>query len=296
MSKFSNYQVFVAVAEEQSIAQAASRLHLSAPAVSKQLAQFEAGLQVQLFHRSHKRLDITDAGRAFLPRCKAILASISQAEEALLSDSESICGTLSITLSKALCRSCIFDILSDFEREHPGISFDIHFSDQLEDLHDKGIDFAFRLGESGDNSHMLATSLIDTQLVACATPQYLERHGIPERFAELGDAKLVLMSPLHASEALRKFLNREKVRFAEAALHKANDIEGVYQLVRAGMGIGILLDISVQRELDEGVFVPVLSQRKLPRKRLYLLSRKTQWQSAKLRAFKAHVKASFAGL
>lgn len=293
MSKFTNYQVLVAIVEEKSITQAASRLNISAPAVSKQLVQLEENLQVELFHRSHKKLDITEAGKQFYPKCKAILSSISQAEEELLSEHESISGSISITLSRALCRSKIFDILSSFEDKHPLINFDIHFSDQLENLHDKNIDFAFRLGKLSDNSHMIAIPLINTQLVACATPLYLEKHGVPKRLSDLGGAKLILMSPLKASEELRKFLNKEKISPNNSALHKTNDIEGVYQLVSASLGIGMMLDISIQRELDEGTFESILSERNLPRKRLYLLSKKSQWQTEKQRAFKEHVKASF---
>jgi len=293
MSKIIHYQVFVAIVEEESITQAASRLNYSAPAVSKQLAQLEESLQVQLFHRSHKKLDITEAVKKFYPKCKAVLSSIYQAEDELLSENKSIRGLISITLSKALCRSKIFDVLSSFEVKHPQIRFDIHFSDHLENLHDKNIDFAFRLGKLSDNSHMVATPLINTQLVACATPQYLKTHGSPKQFSNLGSARLILMSPLNASEELKHFLNRENVNLNDSALHKANDIEGVYQMVNAHLGIGMMLDVSVQQELEQGIFQSVLAERNLPGKRLYLLSKKTQWQSAKLQMFKAHVKASF---
>ncbi|MGH1541059.1 MAG: LysR family transcriptional regulator [Arenicella sp.] len=296
MSKFTNYQVFVAVVEHKSITRAASRLNLSAPAVSKQLAQLEQRLQVQLFHRSHKKLDLASAGKQFYPKCKAILSSISLAEEELLSEHESISGTISITLSRALCRSKIFDILSAFGNKYPLVDFDIYFSDKLENMHDKNIDFAFRLGKLSDNSHIIAMPLIDTQLVACATPQYLDKHGVPESFSDLDKAKLIVMSPLEASEELRKFLNKEKVKLNNSLLHKTNDIEGVYQLVKANLGIGMMLDISIQRELNEGVFESILSERNLPRKRLYLLSKKSQLQTEKQRVFKHHVRSSFSSI
>jgi len=296
MSKFTNYQVFIAIVEEKSITQAATMLNYSTPAVSKQLAQLEESLKVQLFHRSHKKLDITEAGKQFYPKCKAILSSIYQVEEELLAEHDSISGPISITLSRALCRSKIFSILSSFEDKYPLINFDIHFSDQLEDLYDKNIDFAFRLGKLSDNSHMIAIPLINTQLVACATPRYLEVHGAPKRFSDLGGGKLILMSPLKASEELRKFLNKEKISLNDPAMHKINDIEGVYQLVSANLGIGMMLNISIQQELDDGIFKSILPERNLPKKRLYLLSKKTQWQTKKLRVFKEHVKASFSAI
>lgn len=293
MSKLVNYQVFVAIVETGSIIQAASRLNYSPPAISKQLAQLEQNLQVQLFHRAHKKLDITEAGKRFYPKCKTILTSISQAEDELLAEHDAISGAISITLSKALCRSNIFDVLSAFVDKYPQVNFAIHFSDSLEDLHDENIDFAFRLGKLRDSSHLVAMPLIDTQLVACGTPSYLEKHGYPERFSDLGSGKLVLMSPLNASEELRSFLNKEKIILNETSSHTTNDIEGVYQFVNAGLGVGMLLDISIQKEIDDGTFISILPERNLPRKRLYLVSKKSQWQTQKQRAFKNHIKASF---
>ncbi|MCJ8339879.1 MAG: LysR family transcriptional regulator [Pseudomonadales bacterium] len=294
MSKLNQYQIFVTVVESGSIAQAALKLNYSAPAVSKQLSKLEQSLQVQLFHRSHKKLDITEAGKRFYPKCKNILLSISQAEDALLAEHDAVCGTIAITLSKALCRSIIFDLLASFTVKYPQVQFDIRFSDQRKDLHDENLDFAFRLGKLADHSHMVAIPLIQTQLLACATPRYLEQHGTPKSFTNLASGKLILMSPLNSSEALRTFFLKEKIHPEHISAHRSDDIEGVYQSVRAGLGIGMLLDISVQQEIENGTLITVLSERNLPRKHLYLLQKKSQWQTQKQLAFKAHVKSCFA--
>ncbi len=295
MSGFMRYQVLVAVVEEGSIAQAALRLNYSAAAVSKQLARLEGELQVQLFHRSHKRLDITEAGRRFYPRCKDILRAISQAEDALRDEHVVISGPLSITLSKSLVRSPIFDMLAGFSREYPDIQLDIRFSDRVEDLHAEDLDFAFRLGKLDDSSHLIATPLSETQLVACATPEYLAAWGIPRSFSDMADGRLLLMSRLYSSDALRRFFNRENIRAALQRAHTFDDIEGVYQAVRVNMGIGFLLDISVQPELDDGRFISILAERNLPRKTLYLVYKKHQSNTRRHEVFKDYIKASVAG-
>jgi DNA-binding transcriptional LysR family regulator len=292
MSKLTHYRIFVEIVETGSISQAALKLNYSSAAVSKQLTKLEESIQVQLFHRSHKRLDITEAGKRFYPRCKSVLAAISQAEDELLAEADAISGTISITLSKALARSRIFDVLTGFTVKYPHVQFDIRFSDNLEDLHDENLDFAFRLGKLQDSSHMIAIPLMETQLIACATPNYLEQHGIPKRFSDLGSAKLILMSPFNRSEALRKFFNKEKIRPESTTAHICNDIEGVYQSVRASLGIGMLLDISIEKEIQEGIFTAILTERNLPKKRLYLLYKRSQWKTQKQLAFKTHIKSS----
>jgi DNA-binding transcriptional LysR family regulator len=291
MSKFTHYRVFVEIVETGSISQAALNLNYSAPAVSKQLIKLEHSLQVQLFHRSHKKLETTEAGKRFYPRCKSILLSISQAEDELLSEDNAINGTISITLSKALARSNIFDVLSAFTDKYPQIQFDIRFSDNLEDLLDGNLDYAFRLGKLQDNSHMIAIPLIETQLLACATPSYLELHGIPSRFSDLSNSKLILMSPLNSSEELRKFFHKERLRPDNTNAHICDDIEGVYQSVRANLGIGMLLDISIAKEIQDGTFTAILAERNLPRKRLYLVYKKSQWETQTQKAFKAHIRS-----
>ncbi|WP_295891785.1 LysR family transcriptional regulator [uncultured Vibrio sp.] len=294
MSKLTQYQTFVSVIEKGSITKAASVLNLSVPAISKQLTQLEENLQVQLFHRSHKKLDISEAGKQFYPRCKAILSTINQAEEELLSDQEAMSGIISITLSKALCRSRVFDALSNFSSMHPLINLAIRFSDELEDLYDADIDFAFRLGQLNDSSTMTAIPLIETTLIACATPTYLKEHGIPKSFAQIGNTKFILPSELNPAGELKAFLNREKFDYQLSVSHTTNDIEGVHQLVNAHLGIGMMLDVSIQRELENGHLISVLADRKLPRKRLYLLSKKSQWETRKQRVFKQYIKAALA--
>ncbi len=118
---------------------------------------------------------------------------------------------------------------------------------------------------------MKAIPLVDTQLTSCATPSYLKQHGVPTSFSDLGSAKLILMSPLNSSEALRNFFNKEKIHLDSMRVHTCNDIEGVYQSVRTNMGIGMLLDISIQEEIQDGTFISILEDRNLPLKRLYLI-------------------------
>jgi len=290
VSKLTQYQAFIAVFEKGSITKAAATLNLSVPAISKQLVQLEESLHVQLFHRSHKRLDIAEAGKQFYPKCKAILSSIYQAEEELLSKKDVMSGVISITLSKALCRSRVIDALTSFVGVYPLIKFDICFSDKVEDLYDTDTDFAFRLGRLGERNTLNAIALIETQLVACATPRYLQKHGTPKSFSELENTKFIMISELNPAGELRAFLNREKFDYTHSVSHVTNDIEGVYQLASASLGIGMMLDVSIQKELDEGHFVAVLAKSNLPRKRLYLLSKKGQWQTKKQQVFEKYIK------
>ena len=76
-------------------------------------------------------------------------------------------------------------------------------------------------------------------------------------------------------------------------LHRSDDIEGIYQSVMANLGIGLLLDLSIQTEISAGELLPIFSELKsqLPQKTLYLVFKKDQQSSLKQIAFKAYIRS-----
>jgi len=293
MSKLMHYQVFIAIVELGSIAKAALHLNITPAAVSKQLANFEQNLGVKLFNRSHKKLEITSSGERFYPACKQIMLDILTAESLLYQENQEIQGKLAISLPKVLARGPVIPIIADFIKQHPKLTLDLSFSDDLVDLHQDKIDFAFRLGKLTDSSSVIATPLIKTQLLACVTPSYLEQFGKPESLSNLANHRLILMSPLHGSQALKLFFQKQNIKPDLLPLHRSDDIEGIYQSVKANLGIGLLLDLSIQADLDAGELVPIFPELKpeLPQKNLYLIFKKDQQSTLKQTAFKAHVRS-----
>ena len=293
MSKFTQYRIFVAVVETGSLASAARQLNYTPPAISKQLVALEDSLKKQLFHRSHKKVQVTEDGEKFYLRCKTILADIQLAEEDFVSEEEVVGGELSITMSKAISRSTIFVLLSAFSRIHPKVNFKINFSDDIQNLYEDDIDFAFRLGTLTDNSHIVALPLANTQLVACATPEYISHYSNPKTISDLGAGRIILPPPSELSESMRRNLNKSKIYGNEVVIHTSTDIEAIFQAVRANMCIGFMLDVSIRRELQSGEFVTVLTHVSLPKKKLYLLFKKTKWKNKKHELFKGFVKQYF---
>ncbi len=293
MAKFSQYTTFVTVVETGSLSAAAKLLNISPSAVSKQLNTLEETTKVQLFDRSHRNVKATEPGLRFYEQCKSILNAVSHAEDELLEEQDAITGRLSLTVSKALIRSPLFELFSDCAEKYPEIHFDIKFSEDVEDLHEEGIDFAFRLGRLEDNSRLYATPLMDVRLTICATSKYITRYGHPENFAELSHHKLMLISPESMSTEMKQFLKRENVRLNSAYHHTTNDIEAVYQAVKSGMAIGLMLDVSVQEELEKQQFLQLLPDRKFPSKKLYLIHKKSGRVLQKQRAFKEFIRNSF---
>ena len=283
MSRIISYQIFIEVVETGSLIQTADKLHYSPAAISKQLAKLEESLSVQLFHRSHKKLEITQAGKQFYPRCKAILADIAQAEDALLAEQEAVSGMLCVTLSKALARSSIFDALSGFTQLYPKINFEIRFSDQFEDLHNENIDFAFRMDTLTDSS-MIAIELFKFSPIICASPDFVKKYGFPKELQALANMPLLLLNHSNTIQKFWKSLPGMKTLNLEEH-HRVNDINALYNMTKKGMGASFIFKHTVAKELEEGSLVNLLPDYKFPELPVYLMYYKFDYTPKKMAVF-----------
>ncbi len=115
-------EYFVAVAEELSFTRAASRLHVVQPTVSATIASLERGLHAQLLHRTSRRVDLTDAGRALLPKARAALESVRQARDAVEEVNGGVSGTLRLGTMTALPAIDLPALLGAYRRAYPSVA------------------------------------------------------------------------------------------------------------------------------------------------------------------------------
>lgn len=124
-----NLRAFRAIAETGSFSQAASRLHLSQPAVSKRIALLEAQLGVALFDRMGRRVLLTEAGSALLPHTATVEQSFAAAAQAVRDLDGDVSGRLSLGTSHHIGLHRLPPVLSAFKRRHPRVHLDIQFLD-----------------------------------------------------------------------------------------------------------------------------------------------------------------------
>ncbi|QLF91875.1 LysR family transcriptional regulator [Pseudomonas sp. ABC1] len=124
-----NLNAFIAIAETGSFSEAALRLHLTQPAVSKRIAGLEQQLDVRLFDRLGREVSLTEAGRALLPRAYRILNVLDDTRRALSNLSGEISGRLALATSHHIGLHRLPPLLRAFTRDHPGVALDIQFLD-----------------------------------------------------------------------------------------------------------------------------------------------------------------------
>ncbi len=229
---------FVRLAETFSFKATAQQLGMSGPAVSKAIARLEAHLGTRLFHRTTRRVSLTDDGQAFLERCRRILEDVREAEELLTSRRLTPRGRLRVQMPLGFGRHVVLPMLPGFLARYPDLAVDVDLSDRIVDFADEGLDVAVRIGELPD-SRLIARRIYDIRFVTCASPAYLARHGTPRKPEDLARHRcLAYWMPQLAQHREWPFAHRG-VRFAYAPSGKlnVNNSEALVDAAVRGEGI-----------------------------------------------------------
>ena len=157
-----------------------------------------------------------------------------------------------------------------------------------------GIIRCFRLGRLSDSSRLYGMPLMPVNLICCGTQNYIDRLGRPNTLGDLKDHSVMLLMPKNLSEQLRLFFKQENIALDRRNSHITNDVEGVYQSVRSGMNLGMLLDISISDELESGTLIDIFPEQMLPSKWLFLVSKEQGFNSHKHLLFKRFIKEKLA--
>jgi len=172
-------RVFLAVCHAGSFARAADGLALSPSAIAKTIARLEARLKVRLFDRTTRRLSLTPEGQTYEEACRRATGDIDQVEASLAQAASTPSGMLRVSLPPLFGTEVIAPVLHALADRHPALSFDISLDIERVDLLARGVDLAVRIGELPDVSGLTARRLGMQEVVLCASPAYLERHGEP---------------------------------------------------------------------------------------------------------------------
>jgi len=295
VASLQEYRAFVAVVETGSVSKAAQTLYRSPSAVSKQLAKLEEDLEVQLIDRTTQSVVVTRRGHDFYTRCKAILASVDDAERAVKEDLASPAGKLSISIPEGLINSRLMSYLAEFSRTYPDVRFNVSVSNELEDLIENQIDFAFRVAKTTDE-RLVAFELTDMRMMVVASPEYLERIDLPSTIGELIDGNHVIVPiDIDVPRAIAQLApERARMPFNLDQNHTTNSFSGTVAMAKAGMGVAITADFSVRQELDEGTLVDVFPGQKFLDSTVRLMYRRRAFLPRVMELFKEFIRGKYA--
>jgi DNA-binding transcriptional LysR family regulator len=295
MDRFLAMKVFATVVEQGSFARAADKLDLSVSACSRQVAELEAHLGTRLMHRTTRRLSLTESGTLFHERCLDLLAAVEEAEQEAASSATQAKGTLRISCSINFGVRHLAPAVGEFLAANPHVKLDVSLADRYVDLVEEGYDLAVRIGQVTTPT-LIARRLGETRLVPCASPEYLRRHGTPQKPADLAQHACLTYEYL-AMRNVWRFRDRrgreQSVRVA-GPMH-ANNGDLLAAAAIAGIGIAMEPDFIVAEDLAEGRLVALLPEYEPPAASIFAVYPSRRHLSAKVRVFVDFLAARFAG-
>lgn len=252
--------VFVHVVECRSFSAAARALHLAPKTVSKQIARLEQALGATLFERNTRNLRITHEGRAIAERAKVALSVLEEMQEVATGASRDLRGIIRLTAPMPFGRKYVAPAIQDFCRLHPGVTFDLRLSDQMQDLYSDDLDLAIRMGELAD-SRLVALRVADNRRILAASPDYLKAHGQPAHPQDLAQHNCLVFAYPGLQQSiwpLRKGRMEKAVAVGGTPCSDSGDVLHAWCL--AGMGISLRETWDIHEELRNGRLVRVLPE------------------------------------
>lgn len=176
--------IFVRIAEMGSFTHAAESLGIQKGRASNVVRELEAQMGVRLLHRSTRTVQLTEDGRSFHTRARALLADAEELSAMFAGSEDTPSGRLRIDLPTEFARSTVLPALPTFMERYPGIELELSSTDRRVDLIQEGMDCALRVGGIVDET-LVARRLGTLQMANAASPAYLTRHGVPHTLEDL---------------------------------------------------------------------------------------------------------------
>jgi len=254
-----DFQFFIRVADLGSISKAAQDTNISVSVASQKLQRLEQNLQLRLFHRTTRKLTLTDEGRVLLEHGRHWIADFIHLQESLKLKDRPLTGTLRITTSATFGTKVLMPVIAEFALLHPELKIHLDLNDQNIDLIQQGMDLAIRIGQLKSSS-LIAKRLSTNQRLLCASPAYLQQYGVPTTLSDLKLHRCILQQHGHGLTDQWHLINAEgQVEQVHVEGYFAtNSGEGVRQAALAGLGISNHSIWHVAEDLASGRLVQVL--------------------------------------
>lgn len=228
-------QTFIAVAEEGSLSAAARQLGITQPSVGRQVKNIEENLDVTLFRRVHRGLELTETGAELLGPAREMQAAAAKFRLAAEGHSETLSGTVRITASTVVSHYTLPAILAKIRRKEPEIQLEIVPSDTTENLLFREADIAIRMYRP-TQLDVITKHICDLETALYASKSYINRHGKPQTIEEMVTHDLI---GFDRSELIINVMQGMGINVDREFFPLRTDSQVLYwELVRAGCGIG----------------------------------------------------------
>jgi DNA-binding transcriptional LysR family regulator len=284
MDRLGSMSVIIAVAEAGSLSAASRKLKTPIPTVSRRVSELEARLNTELFQRSSRQMRLTDAGRSYIEACKRIIEQVEDAEREASGEYRTPTGDLTVTTPWGLGHMHLVPIACEFMAEYPDIGLRLLLTDRVLRPLEDHIDVSIRIGPLADSS-MIATRIGSVRMVACASPQYLKTHGLPEELADLAHHECITIDDFGAQQSWRFVKGNREVSAPIRSRLTVNTSEAAVEAAIAGAGIARIMSYKMEAARGSGALAIILEEFELEPMPVHIVYPERKPMPLKLRAF-----------
>lgn len=284
MDRIAEMRTLVAVADAASFSEAAQRLGLSPPTVTRSIAALERRLGARLVARTTRSLRLTEAGLQFVEDARRALGEIEAAEQSAAGRHARARGTLRLTAPVLFGEIHLLPLLRAFLDHYPEVQAEALLLDRVVNLVEEGLDVALRIG-GDDDSGLESVPLGSVRRMLLAAPAYLQQHGTPQTPQDLGHHRIAMSVGASASRTwfFGGEANATSVRIDPVLA--VSSLRAAIDAARAGWALTRALSYQVQEDLADGSLLPVLEAYEPPPLPVRLVYPASRRPSARLMAF-----------
>ncbi len=249
--------IFVYVVEAGSFKKAAEHLNIEPSTLSRKIASLEQRLKAKLLHRSTSKTHPTDIGQLYYTGLRQIINEQTALEEEIFADTNMLKGKIRIGATVDFGEKFIVPVIRKMKKQAANLSIEMILSSDIDNLSDKNLDVAIRMGALPDSS-LYAKSIGEIPRVLVASPDYIKIHGAPTIQDDLINHNFVLYSALQGQRDI-EFLDGSKFPHTKMSSNIiVNSMRSIYELVKDGAGINWGPSWLYKKDLANGDLINIL--------------------------------------
>jgi DNA-binding transcriptional LysR family regulator len=294
MDRLDAMTTLVSVVNERSFAAAGRKLGLPRAVVSNHVRLLETEYGVRFFHRTTRRVSLTDAGARFHGHCLKVIAALSDARQEVEEHERSPRGVLRMTAPAAFSELYLMRPLEQFAAKQHGVTLDVDYSERFVDFVREGFDIGIRIGTSPPPG-LVVKRVATSSLLICASPAYVARRGAPADPDDLRAHDCIgYVHP--ASPMTWDFGGASQRRVTITPTHRTNGNRFLRHLVLEGHGLAQLPSYLVADDLEAGRLVSVLDTYRDTTRSIIIVYQQGMRRTPKVRAMIDHLAATLTPL
>ncbi|AEV37812.1 transcriptional regulator, LysR family protein [Pseudovibrio sp. FO-BEG1] len=294
MDKLRKMALYCRVVELGSFVAAAQDQNVSPAIVGRHVSDLEAMLKVRLINRTTRSMEVTEVGHRYYQGCKISLAQLAALEQDMTNEEgEALSGIIRLAAPEGLGAPHLLSAIESFQGFYPNILFDLVLDNGQTDFISENVDLSIRLAISMQDSSLIVRKLTDTRLCFYAAPSYLAKHGTPKKLEDLDQHACLAFGASRFGDSWPIVTDMGLSKYRLPWRVVVNQTQFYRKALMKGMGIGLLPEIMVAEQAEDGSLTPLSLDVTLPEVGIYAVYPNREFQPKRVSLFLKHLAERF---